>query len=74
MHWLAYAAYPVAVAHGIGSARDLRSGGLLELTVACLLVVAAAVAYRVAATLRAVPRWRRVPSSPGRPSERSDWI
>ena len=29
IHWLAYAAWPVALVHGIGSSPDLRSGGLL---------------------------------------------
>ncbi len=32
VHWLAYAAYPVAVAHSVASAKDLRSGALLALT------------------------------------------
>ena len=29
IHWLAYAAWPVALVHGLGSSTDLRSGGLL---------------------------------------------
>jgi methionine sulfoxide reductase heme-binding subunit len=62
VHWLAYAAYPVAVAHSIGSSADLRSGGLLALTVACLLAVAGAAGYRLARALTAVPRWDRVPA------------
>lgn len=48
VHWLAYAAFPVAVLHSVTSANDLRSGYLLGLTVACVLAVAAAVSYRVA--------------------------
>ncbi len=53
VHWLAYAAFPVAVLHGVTSAPDLRSGGLLAVTVACVLGTAGAVAYRV---LRGSPR------------------
>jgi methionine sulfoxide reductase heme-binding subunit len=49
VHWLAYAAYPVAVAHSITTAKDLRSGVLLALTVGCVLSVCAAAVYRFAA-------------------------
>jgi predicted ferric reductase len=49
VHWVAYAAYPVAVVHSIGASNDLRSGVLLVVTVACLLAVAAAVGYRLPA-------------------------
>ena len=61
VHWLAYAAYPVTVAHSFGAAKDLRSGGLLALTVATLLAVVAAIAYRVDGALGATPRPGRVP-------------
>ncbi|MGH3155078.1 MAG: hypothetical protein ACRDNF_00665 [Streptosporangiaceae bacterium] len=47
VHWLAYAAFPVAVLHSVTSAKDLRSGVLLGLTAACVLSVAAAVGYRL---------------------------
>ena len=50
VHWLAYAAYPVALVHSISSAKDLRSGGLLALTVCSALGVAAATCYRLADT------------------------
>jgi methionine sulfoxide reductase heme-binding subunit len=56
MHWLAYAAYPVALVHSITSATDLRSGGLLALTAGCVLGVAAAVCYRLAGAWRARQR------------------
>jgi methionine sulfoxide reductase heme-binding subunit len=49
VHWLAYAAYPIAIAHSIMSAKDLQSGALLGLTVGCVLAVTAAVGYRIAA-------------------------
>jgi hypothetical protein len=46
LHWLAYAAWPVAVFHGLGTGSDARFGWLQALTVACVGVVAAAVAWR----------------------------
>jgi methionine sulfoxide reductase heme-binding subunit len=60
VHWLAYAIYPVAVLHGFLSAKDLRSGWLLAMTVACLISVAGAVAWRVAEARR-YPRQRQRP-------------
>jgi methionine sulfoxide reductase heme-binding subunit len=53
VHWLAYASYPVAVIHSVTSATDLRSGGLLALTIACVLGVTAAAGYRVISAARA---------------------
>lgn len=52
VHWLAYAAFPVALLHSVTSAKDLRSGFLLGLTAVCVLAVAAAVAYRLAPRTR----------------------
>jgi methionine sulfoxide reductase heme-binding subunit len=53
VHWLAYAAYPVALLHSLTSAKDLRSGGLLAVTAACVLGVTAAVYYRLVSSWRA---------------------
>jgi methionine sulfoxide reductase heme-binding subunit len=61
MHWLAYACWPAALAHSIGSSPDMRSGRLLDLTVGCILAVLAAAGWRLTAALRGVPRARRVP-------------
>jgi len=58
VHWLAYAAWPVALAHGFGASPDLRSGGLLALTIGCTLAVGAAGLWRLAGT-RQVPRAQR---------------
>jgi sulfoxide reductase heme-binding subunit YedZ len=55
VHWLAYACWPVALLHSIGSSTDLQSGWLLVLTVACAAAVAAAICWRVAGAL-AAPR------------------
>ena len=60
VHWLAYAAWPVAVAHSFGSSPDMQSGWLLGLGVVCVLAVVAAVGWRVAAGGRDVPRPARV--------------
>jgi methionine sulfoxide reductase heme-binding subunit len=49
VHWAAYASWPVAVAHGIGSSRDLRGGPFLALAIVCMVAVAAALAWRLAA-------------------------
>jgi methionine sulfoxide reductase heme-binding subunit len=50
VHWLAYAACPVAVLHGYTSAKDLRSGALLALLASCVLAVAGAIGWRLIAT------------------------
>jgi methionine sulfoxide reductase heme-binding subunit len=47
VHWLAYACWPVAVLHGIGSSTDLRAGWLLGLTICCCAAVLAAVGWRI---------------------------
>jgi DMSO/TMAO reductase YedYZ heme-binding membrane subunit len=46
VHWLAYAAWPVAVLHGLGTGSDVHQGWLQLITVACILVVLAAVVGR----------------------------
>jgi methionine sulfoxide reductase heme-binding subunit len=47
IHWLAYASWPVAVLHGLGTGTDAKSSWLLALTVACMAAVAAAVLVRI---------------------------
>jgi hypothetical protein len=48
-HWLAYACFPVAVVHGLGTGSDTKSAWMLALTGACVVVVLAAVVYRATA-------------------------
>lgn len=60
VHWLAYAAWPVAFAHGIGSSPDLRDGWLRALAIGCALAVGGALLWRVTRALRDVPRSERV--------------
>src|ERR1700694_3669611 len=47
VHWLAYAAWPVAVVHGFGTGSDRRSAWLLVLNAVCILAVGWAVAVRL---------------------------
>ena len=60
IHLLAYASWPVAFAHSIGSGTDLQHGWLLDLAIGCALIVAAAVIWRLAHSARQVPRAGRV--------------
>jgi methionine sulfoxide reductase heme-binding subunit len=46
VHWLAYAAWPVAAIHGIGAASDLQSGLLLDVVLATMTIVVSAIAWR----------------------------
>jgi methionine sulfoxide reductase heme-binding subunit len=50
-HWLAYACWPIAVLHGLGTGSDVKSTWLLALNVVCLGIVALAVG------LRAITGW-----------------
>ena len=47
LHWLAYASWPVAFAHSIGSSTDLQSGPLRTLAIGCALAVITAVGWRI---------------------------
>jgi methionine sulfoxide reductase heme-binding subunit len=59
VHWLAYAAWPVALAHSIGSSTDMQRGVLLWVAAGCTLAVAGAVIWRAARAARQVPRAKR---------------
>jgi sulfoxide reductase heme-binding subunit YedZ len=48
VHWLAYASWPVAILHGLGTGTDPRARWMLALTGLCVAAVTAAVAIRVA--------------------------
>jgi methionine sulfoxide reductase heme-binding subunit len=62
VHWLAYASWPVAVVHGIFSSKDLQSGPLLYLALACIAAVIGALAWRVARARAAAARTGPVPA------------
>src|SRR5437588_2346460 len=48
IHWLAYASWPVAVAHGLGTGTDTKAAWMLLITAACLAAVGVAVWLRIA--------------------------
>lgn len=45
-HWLAYACWPLALLHGLGTGSDVKSGWLLLLSIGCVIVVIVAVLAR----------------------------
>ncbi len=49
VHWLAYAAWPLALLHGIGTGTDAAAPWMIVVDAACLAVVGAAVVVRVTA-------------------------
>jgi predicted ferric reductase len=49
VHWLAYASWPIAVMHGLGTGTDARSAWLLGITVICAGMVTGAAVWRVVA-------------------------
>jgi len=50
LHWLAYACWPVAVAHGLGIGTDRSVTWVIALTLGCVGCVCATVAWRVVVT------------------------
>jgi len=61
IHWLTYAAWPVGVAHGLGTGTDTWSAWMLGITSACVAAVAVAVLLRITSGSRdplAAPRAR----------------
>jgi Ferric reductase like transmembrane component len=57
VHWAAYACWPLALVHGLGTGSDVRAAWLTALTLVCVAAVLAAVAWRVStgATRRRAP-------------------
>jgi sulfoxide reductase heme-binding subunit YedZ len=48
IHWLAYASWPIAVLHGLGTGSDVKQWWMLGLTVLCVMAVLGAVWTRIA--------------------------
>jgi sulfoxide reductase heme-binding subunit YedZ len=48
VHWLAYACWPIALVHGLGTGSDVRAGWLTWLSLGCAAAVIAAIAVRLA--------------------------
>jgi len=70
IHWLGYAAWPLAVLHSIGSSADARSGLTLGVLVACVLATATALAWRLSRAAREIPRAGRAAAALNRMSAR----
>ncbi|HXW88507.1 MAG TPA: ferric reductase-like transmembrane domain-containing protein [Streptosporangiaceae bacterium] len=64
IHWLSYAAWPVALAHSFGSSSDLQHGWLMWLGIGCAVAVVAAAAWRLITAVTG----RRGGPRPGRPA------
>lgn len=58
IHWLAYASWPIAVLHGLGTGSDTQQPWMLALTAACVAAVAAAVCLRAARARGPLPGLR----------------
>jgi methionine sulfoxide reductase heme-binding subunit len=52
VHWAAYACWPIALMHGLGTGSDARQGWMVALDVIALASVCAAVCWRLAVTWR----------------------
>ena len=65
VHWTAYACWPLALVHGLGSGTDTSVPWVLLLTGACLVVALIAVGWRVAAAWPADPGRRTLAGAIG---------
>jgi len=64
VHWIAYAAWPVALLHGLGTGTDNGQLWLWSIAVACVAAVFAAICWRLSDSFdRSATRRRRVSSS-----------
>ena len=52
VHWAAYACWPVALLHGLGTGSDTRLGWVVLVNLGCLATVTAAVAWRLSSGWR----------------------
>lgn len=57
VHWAAYACWPLAFVHGLGTGSDVRAGWVTWLALGCAAVVVGAIAMRLA-DRRTAPRVR----------------
>lgn len=58
IHWLAYASWPIAVLHGIGTGSDAAAWWSVALTAICVLAVAGAGTIRVGRAIGLAGGWR----------------
>ena len=57
LHWFAYASWPIALVHGLGTGTDARVTWMQVITVTCVACVVSAILWRVASN-RATPALR----------------
>jgi len=55
IHWLAYACWPIALAHGAGTGTDLWRSWMLITDGACVIAVLAAIAVRISGSALEAP-------------------
>jgi sulfoxide reductase heme-binding subunit YedZ len=72
VHWLAYACWPIAVVHGIGTGSDTTQAWMLALDLVCVGAVLAAITRRVAGGRAGSRRLQAAGALPGR-SAAPDW-
>jgi methionine sulfoxide reductase heme-binding subunit len=58
VHWLAYAAWPIAILHGLGTGSDVRQGWMTAVYAGCGAAVVVAVIVRVTLGWPEHVRWR----------------
>jgi sulfoxide reductase heme-binding subunit YedZ len=47
IHWVAYAAWPIAYLHGLGAGSDAATAWMLAVDVACLMIIGATLGWRL---------------------------
>lgn len=62
VHWLAYASWPIALAHGVGIGTNAASGWFTDVAVGCAGLVGATVAWRLLELRRPYPKYLGAPS------------
>ena len=65
IHWGAYACWPFAIVHGLGTGSDARIGWVQALYVGCVLAVLAALAWRLSTRWSPASAGRRVTAAAG---------
>ena len=64
IHWAAYASWPVALGHGLGSGTDAGTGWLLAIIAGCVAAVLGALGWRLSPRFAEVPEPRPGPVVP----------
>jgi sulfoxide reductase heme-binding subunit YedZ len=64
VHWLAYASWPLAFAHGLGMGTDSSSAWFLGVAVTCAAAVIPAAAWRLTQSGQAAPKYLGAPLAP----------